>query len=551
MNRRPPKEHFHTSITISDDQSVREKVEERNLLALRVSNEPAQSSTPNIQAPIPNPQGGALAEYQMQLMLLEQQNKRRLLMARMEQPVANDMPMDTPMVKSLTVDLPTMKRRRYDTESALTNLLSGDVSGMNLEELQGYIKRLQAEALKLGANQEDQTPSRYQILYRILREAPGASRDKLEKALSQPFFDPPECITGQRNARLLRSTIPLENFDLYLEQNKNISFIVYRTYVEPSMKTEANKRTDPGSNATPPKVDESIRPISKDLIFALETVLKSRDEFADILQTFKATSEVHAPYLFLYHLRNDLAAISSHLNPLAREQLKLLLDCIMEYHGSKYATADGLISQGKISPDYIDYLFRPGDVLIQRGQDHYQGWVASSWPRLGYVDRFTRREAKRLEQGTPIPLYGSKEASKKMGHDMVQVQYWAIKAWHWDFDGNFQRRTETLHFTVLVEDDQKGRVANANFHDHSHTKDNASHTESNNINIHELRVFPLRFGAPEVVDKLRRRGKTFWKCRHRQFVSYQENEKDEIQIPVSLGVPVLVGDIEDSAFSGP
>ena len=34
---------------------------------------------------IPNPQGGALADYQMQLMLLEQQNKRRLLMAKQEQ----------------------------------------------------------------------------------------------------------------------------------------------------------------------------------------------------------------------------------------------------------------------------------------------------------------------------------------------------------------------------------------------------------------------------------------------------------------------------------
>ena len=34
-------------------------------------------------------QGGALADYQMQLMLLEQQNKRRLLMARQEQEVSN------------------------------------------------------------------------------------------------------------------------------------------------------------------------------------------------------------------------------------------------------------------------------------------------------------------------------------------------------------------------------------------------------------------------------------------------------------------------------
>lgn len=38
-----------------------------------------------INAPNPNQQGGALADYQMQLMLLEQQNKKRLLMARQEQ----------------------------------------------------------------------------------------------------------------------------------------------------------------------------------------------------------------------------------------------------------------------------------------------------------------------------------------------------------------------------------------------------------------------------------------------------------------------------------
>jgi len=38
----------------------------------------------------PNTQGGALADYQMQLMLLEQQNKRRLMMARQEQDVAGN-----------------------------------------------------------------------------------------------------------------------------------------------------------------------------------------------------------------------------------------------------------------------------------------------------------------------------------------------------------------------------------------------------------------------------------------------------------------------------
>jgi hypothetical protein len=46
---------------------------------------------PNLaNMPQTNTQGGALADYQMQLMLLEQQNKRRLMMARQEQDVAGN-----------------------------------------------------------------------------------------------------------------------------------------------------------------------------------------------------------------------------------------------------------------------------------------------------------------------------------------------------------------------------------------------------------------------------------------------------------------------------
>ena len=50
----------------------------------------------------PDPQGGALADYQMQLMLLEQQNKRRLLMARQEQDTAPQVPVNALNVNYLT-----------------------------------------------------------------------------------------------------------------------------------------------------------------------------------------------------------------------------------------------------------------------------------------------------------------------------------------------------------------------------------------------------------------------------------------------------------------
>ncbi|KAJ8119707.1 hypothetical protein ONZ43_g3401 [Nemania bipapillata] len=46
------------------------------------------------------------------------------------------------------------------------------------------------------------------------------------------------------------------------------------------------------------------------------------------------------------------------------------------------------------------------------------------------------------------------------------------------------------------------------------------------IPIRDLEVFPIRFAPDEVVKKLRERGRTFWKCRVRSFVSYEENAID-------------------------
>ena len=104
---------FLPNLTVSDDQSELEKIEERNLLALRdrvghggteVTND---AGLPQFgQQPIPQahqassvrpkrriraqptfspPPPGSDPDYKLQLQLLEQQNKKRLLMARQEQ----------------------------------------------------------------------------------------------------------------------------------------------------------------------------------------------------------------------------------------------------------------------------------------------------------------------------------------------------------------------------------------------------------------------------------------------------------------------------------
>lgn len=480
-----------------------EKVEERNLLALRDRTKTLEKTLEEI--------------------ILSRPSHRRL-----------DYAQGTFSMEDL--NLPANKRRKNGVDPP--SLLNDNFSNMDAVELQSYIERLQARAKQLGATQKNQTSSRYHILYRILEEV-WVSKKKggdFEGNLSSPFFDPPESVRGQNETQVLRCKIPLINFDLYIEQNKDLSFIVYRTYVTRDAKTASNQHTNIDSSGMFQQINESIRPVAQDLINALEAILQSREEYQDLLQTYRATSELHAPYIFMYHNRKDLDTIRNSLDQSTQEQLTLFLDYIVQNHGSMYATADSLISQGKISTRYIDYLFKPGDVLVQRQENEYRGWIACSWPSNSSTERIARSVAKTVKKGEPIPLYRSRKDSKKSEHDMVLVHHWTIDAWHWDFDGNFQRRHDRLKFTTQTEDDRTKHEKKALARDYLETQDEASQTDLDGVAIEELRVFPLKHASSEIVKKLRRRGNTFWKCRTRQFVSYQEKEQDSMQNAVSFEI---------------
>ena len=192
----------------------------------------------------------------MQLMLLEQQNKKRLLMARQEQNNRNQMPPppppggETPLAghtfaednangKVAIVSGPSHISESSSTETELLGLLDDDFSSMDVEELRNYMASLQSRAKRIKRLRvEAITPAyRYQLLYRIQRHQPTPSRsgrDKIEKVLSPPYLDPPEQLPGLGGPPILRCQIPLTNLDLFLEQNKDISFIVYQTYVPSS-----------------------------------------------------------------------------------------------------------------------------------------------------------------------------------------------------------------------------------------------------------------------------------------------------------------------------
>ena len=205
---------------------------------------------------------------------------------------------------------------------------------------------------------------------------------------------------------------------------------------------------------------------------------------------------------------------------------------ITEHYADEYAAADSLLSRNKISPEYLRYLFKPGDLLVSRVKGQYMGFVSTLWPNVNRNKQVSRMLAATSQVGTTLSLYGSHDAEARMATDKVIIHVCDLNVWHWAFDGNFQRQHKTLQLEIPATKDE------ANDTEIKGKKRVGAHGEDpkNGLgeqNISDLNVFPMQFASPEIVDKCRRRGKTFWKCRTRRYVSYQDTATDSIQNLVS------------------
>ena len=468
-------------------------------------------------------------------------------MARQEQEVATPTSVSIPQTMSKDESTTTNKaqdsRQMMANSSIVSNGLShpskealnnndDDVAHLTFEELIELIEQLQQRASALKSGDTAPQSVRTQCFYRVLAEN-YSKNGKASKQLFGPFFDIPERIDGQGTSSVLRSRLPVENFDLFLEQNKNLSFIVYLTYEQNrpthDIGTEPRERGD-----LPEKVNESIRPVSKALLSALETVLGSCEEYASILGLLRRQGELDAPYLFMYHLRSTLDEIAQKLQPVARQHLYLFKDHVHAIHGQSFADADAMISRGFVTPSFLEYLFKPGEVLVQRSGKHYRGWQSSSWPRKKFTERLSRSAVQRLKYRLPVSRRSGKDSSKDITHDMLLVHHWSIDVWHWDFNVSFQRRMDTLNFAITEEETDFRRERQAYEMGPSEAAMKTEVGDPDRIYIADLTVLPIRFAPHDVVERLRRRGRTFWNCRTRRMVSYQEEKSTAAESSVSV-----------------
>ena len=432
-------------------------------------------------------------------------------------------------------------------EVNLQNVLDGaDTSQLDLQKLQEYIELLQQKAQHFEATRKDQAPSRYQVLYRILQTGSVQNRKgqaRTQQQYSLPFFDHPECVSGQGNVSRIQCSVPLQNFELYLEKNKDVAFLVYRNFDAElaSTPTKPGKDDAAGRRATflPNHASETVRPVTQDLHEAIRSLLSSREEYAELLAEYSSSYELPAPYLFIYHsLRNrSLEEFQKNLPLPAQNQLSLFSKYVTEQYKDEYAAADSSLKRHMISPETIQYLFKPGDILLSRIDGQYLGYVATSWPKITWERKVSRMRATTPHNGTRLPLYSSQETVTRSATEKVTMYYCQVKVWQWAFDGEFQRRHETLALEISAAEDEGRNATDVKGKNAVRTNGEEHKPGPRESKLVDLNIFPIQYAPAEIVEECRRRGRTFWKCRNRRLVSYRDNETESIQNLVSvLGV---------------
>ncbi|KAK2730733.1 AAA family ATPase [Colletotrichum kahawae] len=292
-----------------------------------------------------------------------------------------------------------------------------------------------------------------------------------EEAEEKTYLAEPEWLVNGDDIRLSARFLLLDPTK-YIEKEKDISFVVYKCYSEDQQRDvveEAKKFSGPLPNPEPAYQD--ILLTSKEMVEALSAFFAlhpaSRQEFPKV----NTNDRLSAPFIWWYHHRK-----SSKIESLPRRQAELvnaLVNHIEQAYALLYDNIDDQLSRGCVSNDSMEYLFRPGQVLISFKDGVPQGHIAMSRP-------FPHAISKRRQD--PSEKYFSQ---------------WYISSRSISYRGKFVRVEKKLKIEFETE------------------------TEDGEVDISSLPVMPLEYTSQAEHKRLIRRGQTFWKCRGKRLISYQ------------------------------
>ncbi|KAF4447967.1 hypothetical protein F53441_8558 [Fusarium austroafricanum] len=353
--------------------------------------------------------------------------------------------------------------------------VSPDALDKEVFQAMGKAAKILKEAEQMKARYEAQRgPPRYEIIHSVRCE-----QSRMEGRL---YLDQPWVVESGPNSAHLRGSQPILNFELFLERNKEIVFVIYKDYRccrrQHNSRSKAHIEPDGQVKASSLLTAEHISIISPDLSSAMQDF--SENALAEFPHTdFKEGEEMKHPYIWWFHRRKEIdEALGEHELSSWSPMVNLVREYVLERMAEEWETVDELLARKKISLKYMDYLFVPDQIAIstEQGRDisKLQGVVTQGW----------------LER-RPFLDYSA----------IVNVTFWT-------FDGTFRNASKEfsikdLPITLLAE--------------------------MEDFSITDLPLYPIEYASDETTEALRKRGRMFWKCRFRNYVGLDQEMSEEIQ----------------------
>ena len=336
----------------------------------------------------------------------------------------------------------------------------------------------------LDAEIEETEPKpRLQVLHQVICSNTKHQHDRA-LYLDQPKFI--ERKTRDRQLRALQGNDSVLDLEAYLKENPDISFVVLKSHVcevssHISRLSGANKRDLPCScrncvnrilldglsNFEPQQ--EQLRIVSQSLKTSLKRLGRSRTD--GLVVGSEGDPYMYAPYLYLYHHRQEMVDVLKTGNDEESEHLQLLKDFIDLNYGEEYKEADNLFKSGMVSEKHLPKLFKPNQVVVS------------------------------IEDGEPV------------AHVLHCWPFWHngnlhMRSWSWEFNGHNLQRVASQNQLKYETDD--------------------------NVPVTKLPFFPIDFASKETIQTVVNRGQKFWTMREGYFASYSGWDSHRDQFYVSF-----------------
>jgi hypothetical protein len=311
------------------------------------------------------------------------------------------------------------------------------------------------------------------------------------------FYDQPRVFKGDlKSLDHLRGQQGIENITTYLDRNKNVAFAILNSY-DCFCKGGTDYQRMVGyrdgkvlGDSPAAKPGSTFIQLNMSLRQALYRITEEhKDRFPGMEGML--WSYCDEPFLpFYIHNKTFLELCgASDLDDFDRESTLMICNWFEENHRTVWNETDELLTRGKITPKHFDRLFRPGELIVEPEPDTFGTTVAS-----------------RVE-----PYTGKEDTS-------------ALAVERWIFSGSFQRVNTPINLSVMFK---RGGEAVTQ--------------ADREVDITDLRFYPLRFAKPGLRDQLIARGNRFWRSRKKTLISYDDPdlETKEGEKPVRIFLSYL------------